>query len=60
MSSVTIPSYLTQEEPLALERKMTTKRGYFSGQILRMVDTNFSRICYVYLGFVWGRSIPTG
>ena len=33
MSSVTIPSYLTREELLALESKTITKRGYFNGQI---------------------------
>ena len=50
MSTTTIPSYLTQEEHLALERKMTTKRGYFNGQIYAW----FTSIGLVFALLIWG------
>ena len=50
MSTTTIPSYLTQEEHLALERKMTTKRGYFNSQIY----TGLTSIFLVFALLIWG------
>ena len=50
MSSVTIPSYLTREELLALESKTTTKRGYFNGQIYAW----FTSIGLVFAMLIWG------
>ena len=50
MSSVTIPSYLTREELLALESKPTTKRGYFNGQIYAWLTPIF----LVFALLIWG------
>ena len=50
MSAVTVPSYLTQEEHLALERKTTIKRGYFNGQIYALLPSIF----LVFALLIWG------
>ena len=50
MSTTTIPSYLTQEEHLALERKMTIKRKYFNSQIYAWLTPIF----LVFAMLIWG------
>ena len=50
MLSITIPSYLTQGEHLALERKMMIKRGYLNGQIY----SGLGSIGLVFMLLIWG------